>query len=166
MGSPDTVPGFLDRIDRSDQCWSWPGVWQANGYPLVKLQGRQWLVHRLAYNLLNGPLEQGQQLDKTCGRAGCVRPGPGHWELRPPRGDRLSASSREASATRAPTSTAWTSGACRCIWAAARVNLSEADSFGNHCVVVVSSFGWLIQTAVGSAGGWGGLRTKRSGCWA
>jgi len=48
---------------------------------------------------------------------------------------------------------------------AARVNLSEADSLGNHCVVVVSSFGWLIQTAPGSAGGWGGLPTKRSG-WA
>jgi predicted site-specific integrase-resolvase len=47
----------------------------------------------------------------------------------------------------------------------ARVNLSEADPWGNHCVVVVSSFGSLIQTAVGSAGGWGGLRTKRSGCW-
>jgi hypothetical protein len=50
--------------------------------------------------------------------------------------------------------------------AAARVNLSEADSFGNHCVVARSSFGWLIQTAVGSGGGSGGLRTKRSGCWA
>jgi hypothetical protein len=48
--------------------------------------------------------------------------------------------------------------------APARVNLSEADSFGNHCVVAVSSFGSLIQTAVGSAGGVGGLRTKRSGC--
>jgi hypothetical protein len=47
---------------------------------------------------------------------------------------------------------------------AARVNLSEADSFGNHCVVAVSSFGSLIHTAVGKAGGWGGLRTKRSGC--
>jgi hypothetical protein len=46
----------------------------------------------------------------------------------------------------------------------ARVNLSEADVFGNHCVVAVSSFGSLIQTAVGSAGGSGGLRTKRSGC--
>jgi transposase len=49
------------------------------------------------------------------------------------------------------------------LWTAARVNLSEADSFGNHCVVARSSFGWLIQTAVGSAGGRGGLRTKRSG---
>jgi len=48
--------------------------------------------------------------------------------------------------------------------ATARVNLSEADSFGNHCVVAVSCFGSLIQTAVGSAGGVGGLRTKRSGC--
>jgi len=49
----------------------------------------------------------------------------------------------------------------------ARVNLFEADFFGNHCVVAVSSFsgGWLIQATVGSAGGSGGLRTKRSG-WA
>jgi hypothetical protein len=34
----------------------------------------------------------------------------------------------------------------------------------NHCVVVGSSFGWLIHTIVGSAGGSGGLRTKRSRC--
>jgi hypothetical protein len=47
----------------------------------------------------------------------------------------------------------------------ARVNVSEADFLGNHCVVVVASFGWLIQTAPGSAGGAGGLLTKRSGCW-
>jgi hypothetical protein len=38
MGSPDTVPGFLGRIGRSDQCWSCPGAWQANGYPLVVLR--------------------------------------------------------------------------------------------------------------------------------
>jgi hypothetical protein len=47
--------------------------------------------------------------------------------------------------------------------AAARVNLSEAGSVGNHCVVAGSSFGWLIQTGPGSAGGRGGLRTNRSG---
>ena len=50
-------------------------------------------------------------------------------------------------------------------WAyTARVNLSEADSLGNHCVVAVSSFGSLIHTAAGSAGGSGSLRTNRSGC--
>jgi AraC-like DNA-binding protein len=49
---------------------------------------------------------------------------------------------------------------------AARVNLSEGGSIRNHCVVAVSSSGSLIQTAPGSAGGSGGLRTKRSGCWA
>jgi hypothetical protein len=48
---------------------------------------------------------------------------------------------------------------------AALVNLCEAGLVGNHCVVAVSSCGWLIHTAVGSAGGVGGLRTKRSG-WA
>jgi integrase len=82
MGSADTVPGFLARIDRSGQCWRWPGAWQAGGYPLVRFQGRQWLVHRLAYNLLIGPLDQGEQLVKACAQQGCVRPGPGHWELR------------------------------------------------------------------------------------
>ena len=46
----------------------------------------------------------------------------------------------------------------------ARVNLSEAEFLGNHCVVAASSFGSLIHTAVGSAGGSGSLRTKRSGC--
>jgi hypothetical protein len=46
---------------------------------------------------------------------------------------------------------------------AARVNPFEADFFGNHCVVAYS-LGSLIHTAVGSAGGWGGLRTKRSRC--
>jgi hypothetical protein len=50
------------------------------------------------------------------------------------------------------------------VWDAARVNLCEADLFANHCVVAVASFGSLIHTAVGNAGGSGGLRTKRSGC--
>jgi hypothetical protein len=50
------------------------------------------------------------------------------------------------------------------LFGAAPVNLSEAGFLGNHCVVAVSSFGSLIHTAVGRAGGWGGLRTKRSGC--
>ena len=44
----------------------------------------------------------------------------------------------------------------------ARVNLCETDFFENHCVEA-SSFGSLIHTAVGSAGGSGGLRTNRSG---
>jgi hypothetical protein len=34
-------------------------------------------------------LEQHPQLEKTCEQVGCARPGPGHWELRPPRRDRL-----------------------------------------------------------------------------
>ena len=47
----------------------------------------------------------------------------------------------------------------------APVNLCETDFFANHCVVASSSFGGsLIQATVGSVGGVGGLRTKRSGC--
>lgn len=89
MGSPDTVQGFLSRIGRSADCWAWPGAWRVDGYPLVKFQGRQWLVHRLAYTLLVGPLESGQQLHRCCATTGCVRPGTGHWEVSQPETPRV-----------------------------------------------------------------------------
>lgn len=61
-----------------------PGTWHSNGYLLVKFQGRQWLVHRLAHSLLVGPLSADQHLHKACDGTGCVRPGGGHWELSRP----------------------------------------------------------------------------------
>src|SRR6266568_4868404 len=70
----------------SGECWQWPGDWQANGCPLVRFQGRQWLVHRLAYHLLVTPLEREQRLTKVCRGEGCVRPGAGHWEMRHAKG--------------------------------------------------------------------------------
>lgn len=44
------------------------------------------------------------------------------------------------------------------------VNPFQADSSRNHWLELASSFGLLIHTVLGSAGGSGGLRTKRSGC--
>ncbi len=49
--------------------------------------------------------------------------------------------------------------------AAAPVNLCETESVDNHCAVVASSFGSLIQATAGSSGGVGTFRTNRSG-WA
>lgn len=34
---------------------------------------------------------------------------------------------------------------------------------GDHLLAVSSGDGWLIHTVVGIVGGWGGLRTNRSG---
>ena len=42
------------------------------------------------------------------------------------------------------------------------VNLYEAPASGNYWAASCVP-GWLIQATVGSAGGWGGLRTNRSG---
>jgi 4-carboxymuconolactone decarboxylase len=42
------------------------------------------------------------------------------------------------------------------------VNLYEAPALGNYWAASCVS-GWLIQATVGRAGGWGGLRTNRSG---
>jgi hypothetical protein len=65
MGSPDTAPGFLARIDRSGQCWRWPGVWQANDYPLVKFQGRQSLVTGTDLGEFPSPSSQGREDDAS-----------------------------------------------------------------------------------------------------
>jgi hypothetical protein len=42
------------------------------------------------------------------------------------------------------------------------VNLDEAAASGNYWAASCVS-GWLIQATAGTAGGWGGLRTNRSG---
>jgi hypothetical protein len=33
----ETARSVLDRIDRTGECWTWPGRWQAGGQPLVKV---------------------------------------------------------------------------------------------------------------------------------
>jgi hypothetical protein len=115
------LAGLADptRLPRGLERWTLPGASQTNGYPLVKFQGRQWLVHRLAYDLLIGPLEQGQQLDQACAQSGCMRPGPGYWELRAPRRDQGLDPLPGVIRYESTTSTASMSGPCRCTGSAA-----------------------------------------------
>jgi integrase len=94
-----SAQAVIDQIDRSAACWTWPGRWNVSGRPLVEVDGKRQLVSRLAYQALVAPLGDRQRLRQACHTPGCVRPGPGHWELaeatrpvragrqpRPPRG--------------------------------------------------------------------------------
>jgi integrase len=89
-----SVQVVIAQIDRSGECWQWPGQWRPNGQPAVRVSGRVHLVNRLAYQALVAPLESGQKLRKACQTPGCVRPGPGHWDL--PRSARTAGSVRPA----------------------------------------------------------------------
>ena len=60
---------YWDRIDvggevtpdlpapRRDCCWIWTGTTNAAGYGVVKVEGRSWMIHRLAQHVFNDELE-------------------------------------------------------------------------------------------------------------
>lgn len=52
----------------------WTGNRLKDGYALVRMGGKARLVHRVAYELLVGPVSVGLQLDHLCRERYCVNP--------------------------------------------------------------------------------------------
>jgi hypothetical protein len=62
---------LLERLlargdDAPDGCTIWTGALTTGGYGLMSADGRDRLVHRIAYELLVGPIPEGAQVDHTC----------------------------------------------------------------------------------------------------
>lgn len=67
-----------EKVDFSagpDGCWLWIGARQVAGYGCIRLAddtfGR---VHRVAYELLIGPIPEGLHIDHLCSTPSCVNP--------------------------------------------------------------------------------------------
>lgn len=54
------------RVEVVDGCWLWRGTVDRDGYGVVKIQGRQWRVHRLAYLLLVGEVAADLRVGHVC----------------------------------------------------------------------------------------------------
>lgn len=70
------------QIDRSSSCWRWTGAQNSQGYGCVGVLGKSRLVHRVAYELLVGPIPAGLVIDHVVKR-GCVHKtclNPAHLE--------------------------------------------------------------------------------------
>jgi hypothetical protein len=65
---------IMQRTDRSGSCWLWTRSRNGKGYAEIKVGGRHHAVHRLAYELLVGPIPAGLVLDHTCRVRHCVNP--------------------------------------------------------------------------------------------
>ncbi|MEU5130018.1 HNH endonuclease signature motif containing protein [Streptomyces mobaraensis] len=66
---------FLDRIGESSKgCWQWSGPLDRDGYGRVWHNGRNALAHRVAYEMLRGPIPAGLELDHLCRNRACVNP--------------------------------------------------------------------------------------------
>lgn len=62
------------RVDKSGDCWIWQGALTTWGYGTIRYKGRPCQAHRVAYELLVGPIPDGMQLDHICRVRACVNP--------------------------------------------------------------------------------------------
>lgn len=70
------IDNFWNRVDKtSNDCWDWLGVKNQFGYGRVWLaQGGTKVAHRMAWELVKGPIRDGFNLDHLCRNRGCVNP--------------------------------------------------------------------------------------------
>jgi hypothetical protein len=61
-------------IGPPDACWEYQGSRQRFGYGRLQVSGVRHLTHRLAYELVNGPIPKGQEVLHRCDNPPCCNP--------------------------------------------------------------------------------------------
>ncbi len=65
-----------DRLDRMSEwhgeCLEWIGTKNQKGYGRIKVAGRMLSAHRVVWEMRNGPVPTGLEIDHTCGNRGCI----------------------------------------------------------------------------------------------
>ncbi len=65
---------FWKRVAPSPGCWIWSGSRIHHGYGRVKRDRRLELAHRVAWELVNGPVPEGSCVLHRCDNPPCCRP--------------------------------------------------------------------------------------------
>ncbi len=55
-------------------CWRWTGSHGPKGYGFISTSGRTRAVHRVAYEIWNGPIPDGLEIDHECRVRDCINP--------------------------------------------------------------------------------------------
>lgn len=69
-----TSEDFWKHVIKSDGCWRWNRSHFRSGYARVKFKGRDTVAHVISWELTNGPVQNGLELDHLCRNRGCVNP--------------------------------------------------------------------------------------------
>jgi hypothetical protein len=72
---------FRSKIEALTECgcWIWMGATDECGYGRVKFEGSNRKVHRVIYEMMMSPLEEGITIDHKCRVRCCVN--PDHFDL-------------------------------------------------------------------------------------
>lgn len=64
---------FWSKVDKSGDCWEWTAG-KSLGYGYFYIADRNYMAHRVAYELAVGPIPTGLHIDHLCRNEGCVNP--------------------------------------------------------------------------------------------
>jgi hypothetical protein len=65
---------FDAKINASGDCHIWTGARSDVGYGQIRIKGKLYYAHRLAYELERGPIPDGMVIDHMCHNRACVNP--------------------------------------------------------------------------------------------
>lgn len=65
---------LFGRATPQGDCWVHPGERTAKGYARLDVDGRHHRAHRLAWELINGPIPPGMVICHKCDNPPCIRP--------------------------------------------------------------------------------------------
>lgn len=68
------VTRFWRRVDKSGDCWLWTGGIAANGYGKLSREYKKLYAHRVAHELINGPIPDWMHVCHRCDNPKCVNP--------------------------------------------------------------------------------------------
>lgn len=71
----DPAERFWAKVEKTDSCWLWTAARNTTGYGMASWKGKKNIVaHRLAYELLVGPIPVGKLALHKCDTPHCVNP--------------------------------------------------------------------------------------------
>jgi hypothetical protein len=65
---------FWSHVQKGEGCWEWQAARAANGYGRAFFEGRVQSAHRIAFQLVHGPVPSWMVIRHTCDNPPCVRP--------------------------------------------------------------------------------------------
>jgi hypothetical protein len=65
---------FWRKVDKSGDCWEWTASKDSSGYGTFRNGPRTVGAHKYSFELVNGPVPAGMEVDHRCHNEGCVNP--------------------------------------------------------------------------------------------
>lgn len=73
MNDEQLMHKILSRTVKTSSCWFYTGT-KSSGYGIVIVDGRERVAHRVSYELVNGKVPDGMELDHLCAVKHCINP--------------------------------------------------------------------------------------------